>query len=198
MRLAILIGMLFSLSFLGFWGVQFAYAGCVTGDDGWVVCTNSDGSQTRATTCDQLSGIGTETCGAGSGCGPTGCYNCASKGNCGGGRRRRREIVARLDMFIMTVPLAQTPVSLGKKWSDCKTGVIIFSVALNIMIVPPIQEHMRSVPIVGIQVVGETHVKEVCSVVVADMSLAGTLFAQLEMIGRVSVGMDIGMRVVVS
>ena len=35
MRLAILIGMLFSLSFLGFWGVQFAYAGCVTGDDGW-------------------------------------------------------------------------------------------------------------------------------------------------------------------
>lgn len=115
-----------------------------------------------------------------------------------GGRRRRREIVARLDMFIMTVPLAQTPVSLGKNGAIAKLEVIIFSVALNIMIVPPIQEHMRSVPIVGIQVVGETHVKEVCSVVVADMSLAGTLFAQLEMIGRVSVGMDIGMRVVVS
>jgi hypothetical protein len=58
---------------------------CQTGANGWIVCQNSDGSQRRATSCDQLSGIGTETCGAGSGCGLTGCYNCADQGNCGGG-----------------------------------------------------------------------------------------------------------------
>ena len=114
----------------------------------------------------------------------------------GVGGRHPREIVARMDMSSMIVRQEIILVSLGKNGVIVKLEVIIFSVALNIMIVPPIQEHMRSVPIVGIQVVGETHVKEVCSVVVADMSLAGTLFAQLEMIGRVSVGMDIGMRVV--
>ena len=79
----------------------FAKADCVTGPDGWIVCDSG-----RATTCDQLSGNGTETCGAGSGCGPTGCYNCASQGNCQGG--------------------GSTPSGNncphGQVWNDCASG----------------------------------------------------------------------------
>ncbi len=93
------------LSFL-FFGQTTVSAGCYTGSDGWVICTNPDGSTPRATTCEQLSGQGTETCGAGSGCGSTGCYNCASQGNCQGG--------------------GSTPSGNncphGQVWNDCASG----------------------------------------------------------------------------
>ena len=46
---------------------------CSWDDFGWFKCND------HIPTCQELSGQGTETCGAGSGCGPTGCFNCASQ-----------------------------------------------------------------------------------------------------------------------
>ena len=77
---------LFFVLFIGLFvaGISKVSAVCTTSENGWITCETFGGADVRATSCDQLSGSGSETCGAGSGCGPTGCYNCADQGTCNG------------------------------------------------------------------------------------------------------------------
>lgn len=46
-------------------GISKVSAVCTTSENGWITCETFGGADVRATTCDQLSGQGTETCGAG-------------------------------------------------------------------------------------------------------------------------------------
>lgn len=109
------------LTLLIFVSYSSVKADCVTGDTGWITCDYGNGSQ-RAMTCDQLSGIGTETCGAGSGCGPTGCYNCASQGNCqGGGGTPSGNNCPAGQVWNDCASGTNTCVP-GEKWNACKTG----------------------------------------------------------------------------
>lgn len=90
---------------------------------GWITCQDSPSSpRVRATTCDQLSGIGSQTCGAGSGCGLTGCYNCASQGNCGGGGTTPQGNSCPVGYVWNDCATGDNTCVPGEKWSDCKTG----------------------------------------------------------------------------
>ena len=86
-------------------GVSGVFAGCTTAKDGWITCSSGPGSpEIRPRTCDQLGGTG--TCGAGIGCGPTGCFDCTKNNNCNAGG---------------STPSGNNCPS-GSVWNDCATG----------------------------------------------------------------------------